>query len=746
MTAATEPRLPVLAHPQLWQLDVRHAKSDEIKAATRFWFSVTLSNAMPRPEGERVLADVFQDSVRIATAVRSMSVEERQLLSVYRRYGGTMSKSVLRLETAVRGLDPGVSVDKSHQRPPFHRTPDSKHPFFTLQRRMVLRPAPSAPSMDFESWQYHFDGFFAAVAHPDALAVVPTAGPAGFRFEARTNAPGATHQRSPVDVMLEVTNIANELERMGRWKTGRGGGILKPLANKLRKTVTASSSVAVPDSPGLIYEMLRQLGVIPIDTQEGRIDRGRLDALMSGSAEDLLCQLTRSWMRTELWQDGIGLVPDRESRSGTNRIVPSGLFALREFLAWGLCELAHDPPGWVDLESWLRALYQIQAEQTPNVYAHDLVWKPKFQQSERKRSLPPDQGRMLAYWLDTTGTVAANAILGTLTHLGLVESSSPNATGPYTFRLTELGRVVLGRPESRSQSAASGDRFLSVLSNFEVHAYSDAAPLNAIGVLGRFARPTGAMGGPVHTFAIERESVYRALESGFSIENLRTYLTTNSRTPVPTNVLRTLEEWSAKRDGLVLRRGVTLLIGATKPPPTATAIGDGFHILLTEVPKRGTGAPPAAAKADRPFWRADETGRVYVDTSCDAFARARLLQFAERNSRGGYQITAGSIAHAKRLGFSAEATLTRLRQHHHDEIPPLLEVMIRNWHGRAMASLETLCVVTVPDAVAAHAIHQSARFQPYLVRFLPPTSFVIERESRTAVKELLAQIGYTIES
>lgn len=110
---------------------------------------------------------------------------------------------------------------------------------------------------------------------------------------------------------------------------------------------------------------------------------------------------------------------------------------------------------------------------------------------------------------------------------------------------------------------------------------------------------------------------------------------------------------------------------------------------------------------------------VHVDTLCDAFARARLLQVAERNSRGEYQITAGSIAHAKRLDFSAEATLTRLRQHHHDEIPPLLEVMIRNWHGRAIASLETLCVVTVPDAVAAKAIRQSSRFQPYLVRFLP---------------------------
>lgn len=88
MTVGTEPRLPVLAHPQLWQLDVRRAKSDEIKVATRFWFSVTLSNAMPRPEGERVLEDVFQDAVRIATAVRSMSDKERQLLSVYRRYGG----------------------------------------------------------------------------------------------------------------------------------------------------------------------------------------------------------------------------------------------------------------------------------------------------------------------------------------------------------------------------------------------------------------------------------------------------------------------------------------------------------------------------------------------------------------------------------------------------------------------------------------------------------------------------------
>ena len=69
-----------------------------------------------------------------------------------------------------------------------------------------------------------------------------------------------------------------------------------------------------------------------------------------------------------LWQDGIGVVPERDSDYASVRIEPSKLYHARELLAWALCGVAHASDCWLDLETFLRDLWRATREASIDFY------------------------------------------------------------------------------------------------------------------------------------------------------------------------------------------------------------------------------------------------------------------------------------------------------------------------------------------------------------------------------------------
>jgi hypothetical protein len=64
----------------------------------------------------------------------------------------------------------------------------------------------------------------------------------------------------------------------------------------------------------------------------------------------------RAWLDMRLWQDGIGVVPDRDNDHDPVRIDPSSVRKARELLRWALCRVAHSPEMWLDVETFVRKL------------------------------------------------------------------------------------------------------------------------------------------------------------------------------------------------------------------------------------------------------------------------------------------------------------------------------------------------------------------------------------------------------
>jgi len=731
MKTLSASQLPaLLTHEAKWKLQLDLMRSNELTTAARFWFP-------PKPptikaECQAALTRLFANPAEMAPRLATLPASEQKVLAVLKRYDGAVSGTILRTELLTRKVITLPATQSSYGG--YQLIRDA--PYSGLVNKYIVATTNRHKS-------YYSSGsrvlYLDLVANPAALESITAAGPAPWQPDCSTLAPTPVTRGSFTEVVLNLWTVAQELDRNNGWKPTLAGNVPKTIMNKLRKVLPADppGPPPIPDLPGLYCELLKGLGVITTTKAEGRVDLARLQEMLGAETEPLAFVLTGAWRFLESWQDGIGTlnVHEAEVRSET-------LNDTRDLLAWGLGTLARDEDGWFDLESFLTELWDIQQNDTPHFYADGYVWVPEFTRLQPKDKHTGVE-RFRSIWLSATGICCANAILGTLVHLGLVERGPITDTGPLAFRPTPLGRAVFGAPEVLPVTPSTTETpFFTIQPNFEVVAFIDDVPTHAVLPLAQLARRTSGSGTQVQTFVIDRESVYQAMEGGFSLDEIREYLHSYARNTPSPNVIRTLEEWGGKRDALTLRRGVSLLVGATSPPKGARAVGEGFHLLngSTSTPK---GVPSVTyPDSARPCGEADEYGVLRLDSDADIVAVARLRQLADTVGDKELHVTEASLASAKRLGISAEQLLIRLRHHHRGPLPALLEVAIQNWSGGGQVELATQLMLRVPDAIVASALLQSERFKPFLIRHIPPEWFVVDSKRSKELEKLLTGIGY----
>jgi hypothetical protein len=436
------------------------------------------------------------------------------------------------------------------------------------------------------------------------------------------------------------------------------------------------------------------------------------------------------------------------------RIEPRELQTARTLLVWALCRVAHGPNAWLDLETFLADLWAATGEETVNFYWSSYTWMPAFALSRDKARISADAPRRRAFWLDTEGAWMANALLSTLVHLGLVErgSAGPSPEEHPCFRLTRLGQAVFGAPELAGVESKQEPKFLTVQPNHEIVVYLDSADAGAVWPLAQMARRSPSAGGRVQTFALTRDSVYEALESGLTLEQMRHFLVEHSRTGLPANVAQSLTEWGRKREALVVRTEVALGVfppGGPSPfpdSPKARPVGDGC-MLLPKTAARGfhRGLVVDHQAFPRPLWRVDEEGQVSVMDEADSVTLARLGQFADP-SAAGWKITAASVRRAREWGIPAEQLLGWLQDHLANALSPLVETALRNWSSPAGVFLGNLRMLQVPQPQACAMMRTSQRFQALLLGHIPPDWFIIRAEKSEELEQLLKELGFAVSS
>lgn len=717
-----------------------HYNANDLKRAARFWIGKEAST-LRKDECIAALEKAFKDKLPTRNVLLSLSEKQRQLLSIFARYGTTVSGALLSAELHGRGL-----VEKKDKKDLYYY--HGRDDVVTeLCNKMVLVGSGGGS-------YYYFDRRYPTLTlHPSIAASVQPATP--LRWEPSEACPPAKtgYRRSSAEVALDLWQVAAGLREMGNWKTVKGNALSKGSRNRLRKLVPLDPAekdpLSPPDPESLYYELLQGMGCLSLRADSCDVLDDRLEDHMQQPAAVQAWHWVRAWLEMGLWQDGIGVVPDRDNEHDPVRIEPSGLRKARELLVWALCLVAHGADAWLDLETFLKDLWQATRDDEIDFYWSHYTWHPGFDMARRKNSFPSGDDRSFAFWLDEEGMWVSNAVMVTLVTLGLVERGrSTEKKGRPCFRLTELGRAVFGAPEVEIAARGQDTPFLVVQPNLEVQAYMDQAEADQICTLARFAARTSAAGGRVQTFALQRESIYKALESGMTLEAIESFLAQHSRTALSDNVVRILSEWAGKRESLVLRSQVTLACGAGfQPAHKGRNLDDGMVLLPKMSRNKAVKDYPGWTVLDHQgelpqTWKAKELGEIRTNDA-DSISQTRLSYIAER-SQNTWQVTERSIAGARQHGLTADQIIGWLRDHLTHDLPPVLEMAIRNWTGHASVFAGTVQLLQVTRPQAREAILGSPMFEPLLVGHIPPDWFVVRDEKAAELKQLLKKLGFSI--
>jgi hypothetical protein len=730
------------------KIDLTLYGSMELKRAARFWAGKE-AGSFTKDKCIAALTRTMADGDTARRVLTGLTEKERQVLAIFARYGPTVSGGLLAAEVYARGIIPpppkNQASDRYYQ---VYRNWRDSDPVPGLCEKFLL-VSDYYNSYHWSSDRYRYSQL---TLHPTLAQGVGPAPPVAWRASHACAEAVCTARRSSAQVGLDLWRVAEVLRSMGTWQTVKGDSPAKATRARLQKEVglrdAEKDPMAPPDAESFYYELLHRMDLLQIGGKRLWINEEALERHLQQPPAAQARHWVRAWLHMPLWQDGIGVVPDRDSNYDSVRIEPSHLEHARELLVWALCGVVHAPSCWLDLETFLRDLWQKTRETEINFYWGSYSWDPEFEMSKKRDQYPAGEERMLAFWLADEAVWAANALMVTLATLGLVErgQTTGNDVRPC-FRLTELGRVVFGAPEVEAAPKSGEARFLTVQPNLEVVAYLDSAEARQVCTLSRFAANASRADGPVQTFELRRASLYRALESGMTLEEVRAFLTEHGKTELPANVERMLSEWAGRRESLVLRTKTVLALGPLDSQTRARALNDNVFLLPASTAKVAAlglsgwtildheGEPERA-------WTTDELGSV-APGSRTSISQLRLARIADRTTTG-WQITAQSVERARLGGMTTEQILGWLGDHVKGAVPPLLEVAVRNWTSRQGVQLRQVQMLRITQPNAQQALLHSPTFRPHLAGHIPPEWFLIADDHLSEVRRLLERLGFAI--
>jgi hypothetical protein len=738
---------PVLQSTAKVNVELEGFLSDELKQAARFWVGKEAGSY----NKEKCIAALTQamngdDATRrVQTA---LSEKEQQVLAIFTRYGPTVSGGVLTAEMYARGFVQSPLEDKASQISYRSYCEQMKT---DLIRRLAEKLVLVGNSYDL----YHSSSFTCSYPrlslHPALMKAVKPAAPLPWSASRVCPEAVGTERRSSAEVALDLWRVTAALRRMGAWATVKGESPSKATRARMRKEVglrdAEKDPLSPPDPESLFYELLHGIGLLNFGGKPSWIHEQALERHWQQPPATQAWHWVRAWLHMSLWQDGIGVVPDRDSDYGFVRIQPAKLAHARELLAWALSGVAHASNCWLDLETFLRDFWCASHKNAIDFYCDGFSWNPEFEMARKREQYPAGKDRLLAFWFAGEAVWASNAIMVTLVTLGLVErgQTAGDKIRPC-FRLTELGRVVFGAPEIEAVRKPEA-RFLTVQPNLDIVAYLESADARQVCTLNRFAAGAPRATGPVQTFALRRESLYAALESGMTLDEVHGFLAEYGKTELPANVNRVLSEWAVRRESLVLRTKVALALGPAETQTRSRALNGNVFLLpsmsVKIAAKEFTGWT-ILDHEDKPerMWTTDDLGSLSTNGG-RSISQIRLACIADRTATG-WQITQKSVARARVSGMTADHILEWLGGHLTAEVPALLEVAVRNWTGRQGVKLSQAQLLRIVQPQAKEALLHSATFRPFLAGHIPPEWFLIREDHLSEVRELLERLGFTI--
>jgi len=331
------------------------------------------------------------------------------------------------------------------------------------------------------------------------------------------------------------------------------------------------------------------------------------------------------------------------------------------------------------------------------------------------------------------------------------------------YRLTSAGEWVLG--VGKQPDIPKGAGKVIVQPNFEIFALDPISDLT-LSKLDDFAERINAE--RAIKYRLTRESIYRAQRRGWTSARVLSTLDEMSDTPLPQNVVRTLEEWQTIHERIKIHRKRSVLQSVNgELLDKLVAVPDiGTHLisrpdatvgLVSSLPGelealvhhlQANGYPPARSRSAEdplhPSFTLEENGHIAFTLDLPSiYLYQQIAPFAAQDEQGEYFITQSSVQEAIGTGMTAGEILTRLRTLHLGPLPRWVEIKVRAWamyYGKA--AVQTITLVQIKDDGTLQELLSEPELEGLLTPFEPQKGkalAVVNEDKLEALLEAFAE-------
>lgn len=603
-------------------------------------------------------------------------------------------------------------------------------------------------------WSYRRSGLTYQLVISDAriagLAPAPSIKPIAV---SPSPAPDSTALRRPEEILIRLRQVLAEIDKMGGLSLKISGEISIPSYKRLLKAL--GSATAGPPGSRMSWPDFALGILLAMDWLRKRTDIQRCESTEVARAVDfdphywdfaellLMGYLKSEFSASEL-PNGGGAYWSRDTRT-------SQLEVFRASLVTALATLP-DLSEWYSIPVFLRAIQ-------PRVLFPASFLTPYGQTPIGMTLLEPTWEGADAEWL-------RSQLCGPLFELGVVELGKSD---PDCFRLTPCGRAaVLSRlgladPTAPAHTAAPAvapsNRCWLIQPNLEaVVRLGEASPAQ-VSLISLLAEPV-SVGEHVATFRFTRSSVYYGLETGLDPDHAISVLLSSCEHPPSPAVLRTLNEWIARRERLQIHRQSVLLefpdslqrdVAAEGLGVSANRVGERFLLM----PSTGLSATVRSAvrtsinyRHNTPQCLSCSPKGVLIETQPPDLVTRKLLELwatPDESAPGHWLFTQESVRAAALTGAPVETLVkTLMEKVVRHNVPSLLRFSLRAWAaGEPLSSAEIRYVplLIIGNVEVAQALIEQKKLNAYLAAHPKGTILLPDPTKLGGLTKALEQLG-----
>ncbi len=510
-----------------------------------------------------------------------------------------------------------------------------------------------------------------------------------------------TREADGLDFFLRFGVLWQQVRAAPLRLTQQGQFFKKDHERLLDDSLLTGCSVEEPTPlPHLVYLVLSLgLGCGLFGEEEAQVDAGEFPACWQDGLHAAITQLWATVGQLECWDANRGWrgLYAGGSPYGSAGVLALALLAQLEEKEWAAPQA---------ISAWLQEHHCYWKRPKPGSLGAGLG-------EEVDEEASPNPRQSLAEWVE-------HFLLGIAYPLRLVQVAK-DAEDCWVVRLTLLGRSVLGLMPAATPAAFS--KTLLVQPNLEIVAYRQALTPALIAALSRFA--TWRTLGPVCTLQLDSASIYRGLETGFSLDQILQNLQQHGVREMPASALQLLQTWADKRERLTVYSAAALL-EFNSPEELQAALGRGLtgtpiSDRLILVPDEQTidfrhfrlvGTRDYGLRPDQCVEVGSDGVTLTVDVArADLLLETELQRFAEPLANSApagkrlYRLTPASLGRSRESGWSLSFLEEWFTLRTGQPLPPAVRMLLSG-PDLPPLTIKRLVVVEVPSPLVADGLLQ----------------------------------------